>query len=63
MCLKKFSSFPLNEKFSGLSGLSGLVPNSANIEWPRKKGHIPTVLGEWGCLFVCVLVRFAHTGR
>ena len=37
--LKKFSSFPLNEKFSGfsglnclngLSGLSGLVPNYAN---------------------------------
>ena len=30
MRLKKFSSFPLNEKFngfSGLSGLSGLVPN------------------------------------
>ena len=24
---KKFSSFPLNEKFSGFSGLSGLVPN------------------------------------
>ena len=43
---KKFSSFPLNEKFSGLSGLSGLVPNSANIEWPRMKGHIPTVLGD-----------------
>ena len=27
MSFKKFSSFPLNEKFSGLNGLCGLVPN------------------------------------
>ena len=27
---KIFNSFPLNEKFCGLSGLSGLVPNYEN---------------------------------
>ena len=31
MGLKIFSSFPLNEKFSGFSGLSGLVPNYVYI--------------------------------
>ena len=29
MRLKKFNRFPLNAKFSGLSGLSALVPNYA----------------------------------
>ena len=39
---KKFSSFPLNEKFSGLSVLSGIVPNYASGKGSLLKlvGHV-----------------------
>ena len=45
-----FSSFPLNEKFSGLCGLSGLVP---------RVGHRTTFFYVLNASFFCILLNHA----